>query len=145
VNWLSFWNFKAHPTVTHFLQQNHTHSNKATPTPARPHPLQQSHTYSNKATPNPATLLSQLDTMSSLGLHTRGHLPHTWPQQLSSIPTKVKDELSWRPQEVRDSIAMDTCQGKLLTGTGTSPSFAVSTANGDAEFKEPAPIKCCPL
>jgi hypothetical protein len=31
---------KSTPTVTHFLQQGHTYSSKATPTPTRPHPLQ---------------------------------------------------------------------------------------------------------
>jgi hypothetical protein len=30
--------------VTHFLQQGHTSSNKATPPPTRPHLLQQGHT-----------------------------------------------------------------------------------------------------
>jgi hypothetical protein len=28
---LSFWDLKTHPLVTHFLQQSHTYSNKATP------------------------------------------------------------------------------------------------------------------
>jgi hypothetical protein len=51
---------KPAPTVTHFFQQGHTYSNKATPTPTRPHLLQQGHTYSNKATPpNSAALLGQ--------------------------------------------------------------------------------------
>jgi len=49
-----FWEareVRAHPTVTHFLQRGHTHSNEATPTPTRPHPLQRGHTHSNEATP----------------------------------------------------------------------------------------------
>jgi hypothetical protein len=28
---LSFWDLKAHPLVIHFLKQDHTYSNKATP------------------------------------------------------------------------------------------------------------------
>ena len=35
---------KSMPIMLHFLQQGHTHSNKATPTPTRSHPLQQGHT-----------------------------------------------------------------------------------------------------
>jgi hypothetical protein len=38
-------------TVTHFLQQGHTSSNKATPPLIRPHLLYQGHTSPNKATP----------------------------------------------------------------------------------------------
>jgi len=41
------------PTRPDLLQQDHAHSNEATPTPTRPHPLQQDHTHSNKTTPIP--------------------------------------------------------------------------------------------
>lgn len=34
---------------------------------------------------------------------------------------KVKLRLPWRSQKVRDDRAWDTCQGKLLTGSGNSP------------------------
>ena len=49
-------------------------------------------------------------------------VPAERPQETTLCEAvKVKPRLPWRPQDVRDARDLDTFQGKLLAGSGTSP------------------------
>ena len=43
------------------------------------------------------------------------------PERPLCKAVKVKPGLPWRPQDVRDARTMGTCQGELLSESGTSP------------------------
>ena len=78
------------PTVTHPLQQGHSHSNKAIPTPARPHPL---------IVPLP-------------GPNILNH--HRWDIFIKPLPSRLRD-LCGR-QIVMVSEVMDDTKAALSTG-----------------------------